>query len=274
MQPIQILQPEQYWAYTAVTNNDDNTSVANSGGGDNDINDDDNDDLFELPDEDDAFVIPAVQHSRVRFPFTYHNELSIYIIMFLVLSGIYLGATIVQLFSIRQLTELMYHHMPRLDLKPGTFIDDRISFFAIFLAILTTRHVLVAVSVWLLQPITQSWKRTLHLILTIFFLIIDVVMVITLLVAWFLLANKSFMPYTPANDIPSRYCNVFQASQTARCVPEPQVLTTTDLHPTLAFYILFITECVFLLFEAIYIILNVQLDAVAAEYRYVAALRE
>lgn len=228
-----------------------------------------------IPDDDDdeTDILPAVREMRPRFPYAYQSELSSYVILTLVIGGIYFLAYIVTLFSIRDISILIYNQYPRFDLKPGSLVSDRLSYFVIIMAIAATRIVVPFTTFWMLRPISQSWKRLLNFVLYILFIAVDVVVIASLAISWGFLCNNGTLGFALCNDLPRRYCNVYQGSFPTRCIPEPVTLTSADLHPTTPFYVLFGSECVLLLLGIVMTIVNRKLDNVAQEYRLVSAFK-
>lgn len=174
-------------------------------------------DNFVIPDEEETDILPAVKHSRPRFPASYQIEISAYVILTLVVGGLYFIAYVVGLFSSRNLTQLIYHHYPRLDLKPGDFVNDRQSYFVILLAISASRMVVCFTTFWMLQPLSQSWKRLLNFILNLLFVVIDVLIVATLFISWGFLCNNGLLGFELCNDTPNRYAFHFISQVCCYC---------------------------------------------------------
>lgn len=234
---------------------------------------DEDDQQYMLSEEDDTEILPAVKSSQPRFPASYQMEISAYIILALVVGGLYFVAYVVSLFASRSLTQLIYHHYPRLDLKPGAFVSDRESYFVILLAISASRIVVPFTTFWMLRPLSQSWKRLVNFILDLLFVVIDGLIVASLFISWGFLCNNGILGFELCNDTPSRFCNVYQGSFPNRCPPTPMTLSSTDLHPTGAFFVLLVAECLLLLLGIAMAIINRQLDLAAREYKIVSALR-
>jgi len=224
------------------------------------------DDKKEEEEEEEAELGPIDQETP-KYPKVYQDNIYMYNIIILLLGLAYSVVYIGQLFATRVLTGLIVRGYPRADLAPGAFLNDRVNYFAILLAICATRLPVVFTAVWMLRPSTKPIKRTINLFVTIFYIFVDVVVLLSLGVAWGLLCNTSTIGYAPCNAWPEDTCSVFGGFFTKRCMPPFLPPPTVPLAPTWAFYLLFSTIAAAFLLEIVLILVNTFLDDEAREYK-------
>lgn len=220
-----------------------------------------------VQEEEDDEIEEVIDDETPQYPKVYLDNIYLYNIAILVLSVIYTLGYIGQLVALRILSHLIYHGYFRPDLAPGPFVDDRINYFAIILAISATRLPVVFSAIWMLRPTTKSIKRTINLVICVFYLIVDVLVLISLSIAWGLICNQSGFGYAPCQAMPLDQCSIYGASLPDRCMPPYPVPPSTPLQPTWAFYLLFGCVAGFILLEIALLIFNIFLDDEAREYK-------
>ena len=217
--------------------------------------------------EEEEDELGPVDSETPKYPKVYQDNIYMYNIMILLLGLAYSVVYIGQLFATRILTVLIIHGYPRVDLVSGALLNDRVNYFAILLAICSSRLPVVFTAIWMLRPTTKSIKRTINLIVTIFYLVVDALVLLSLGIAWGLLCNTSSFGYAPCNAWPEDTCSVFGGSLTMRCMPPFLAPPIAPLTPTWAFYMLFGSISATFLLEIVMLLVNTFLDEEAREYK-------
>jgi hypothetical protein len=200
-----------------------------------------------------------------RFPKVYLDSIFKYNIVILAFLGLYTLAYLGQLMSGRALSDLIYYSFPRFDEKPGAFINDRGNYFAVIMAIASTKIGVIFTGIWMLRPVTESLKRTINMIFIIFFLVFDALILISLGIAWGFLCNTSGIGYAPCNAYPADVCSVHGSSLPQRCMP-PYPSPAAVLSPIWAFYVYITCIIATFLLHIILLFVNIFLDDTARDY--------
>lgn len=231
--------------------------------------------------DEDSEELDAEKHQRllrdtIRFPVSYQKDLLTFMYIHMALNGLYFVALVVYaLLVLPTYSNDIYYGYYRPDLKPGPFTNDRYSFSAIFLGLMGANLVGPLLSMWMLEPITQSWKREVHKYAMAFFLLLNTTVVVTLLVSWLFLCNRGLVGFALCNADQVTTCRVYGAWFSDRCMPTvyPAAPASILYTPT-AFWIALATASTFVLCNALLLVTNHFISKRARKYVEMSAIKQ
>lgn len=131
-------------------------------------------------------------------------------------------------------------------LSPGPLIDDRYGFYWSLTTIDCFRIVVFLLYLFILKNLISTWRKNLYRAVVVFWLIFDVVLLISLWITS-LTCNNSLTPSNPCNS--PQYCSVYGASYPERCGPGPYTGSVDALQPNPVFFAWFWFVVAFSLFD-------------------------
>lgn len=146
------------------------------------------------------------------------QDLLVWVVIAALYGMLYAGVFVA--FVVSVVLPLTFDHVyPNPTLVPGSLVDDRSTLHAWLLTLDLTRVVVFASILWMLRRVSREFKRDLHRIATIVYLVFDVALVLLLLVG-LLFCHVSFWSSNACRDR-ALYCEHFNVngSLADRCPP-------------------------------------------------------